>query len=191
MNKNTFLKSMNILESAFKEKMSKNAINIYWLRMKDYNDKEFKEAIIRCVDELKYFPRVANIRDILDGTNEDETELAWDYLIKIMEEKGYYQSVSFPKYPAIGAVIENIAGDWCKFIEMLTDDEEKWIRKLFIKIYPIMKRRSNYPEKLLGKFEIENSNKGYNEKIMLGIYGRRLDGRKADRELIEKKKAIK
>ena len=34
---------------------------------------------------------------------------------------------------------------------------------------------------------LDNNNKGYNEETMLGIYGRKLDGGKVDRKLIENK----
>lgn len=183
MNKNTFLKSMSILELAFKEKMSKGAINIYWSRMKDYSDKEFKEAIIRCVDELKYFPRVANLKDILDGTNADEAELAYLEFRKKLDDEGSYLSVSFLKYPAIGAVVEALGG-WIRISDTLEKDEN-WLRKDFIRLYNIMRKRGDYPKKLIGRFEIDNSNKGYNEKTMLGIYGKQLDGKKVDRRLLK------
>ena len=174
---------MNILESAFKEKMSKGAINIYWSRMKDYSDKEFKEAIIRCVDGLKYFPRVANLKDILDGTNEDEAELAYLEFRKKLENEGSYISVSFPKYPAISATIEALGG-WIRISDTLEKDEN-WLRKDFIRLYNIMRKRGDYPKKLLGRFELENSNKGYNEKMMLENYGRKLDSKKVDRKLLK------
>jgi hypothetical protein len=61
---------------------------------------------------------------------------------------------------------------------MLTENEEKWIKKEFIKIYPIMKRRGNYPARLIGRFELDNSNKGYSEEYMIEIHGRLLNGTK-------------
>ena len=84
-------------------------------------------------------------------------------------------------------MIEDIAGSWCEFIDMLTDDEIKWIKKDFLRIYPIMKRRGEYPKELAGQFELDNSNK-YTEKFMLEKYSRQLDGKKVDRKLIKGKK---
>jgi len=182
MNKNTFLKSISVLESAFDKKISKSAINIYWSRMKDYTDNEFKKAVVRCVDELNYFPKIAELKNILEGTSEDEAELAWIYLLNKIEYQGHYQSVSFPDYPAVGAVVEGLGG-WLEICET-TFDEEKWVKKEFIKLYPIMKKRGDYPDKLIGQFELNNGNR-YTEKFMLEEYGRQLNGKKIDRKLIE------
>jgi len=182
MNKNTFLKSISVLESAFDKKLSKGAINIYWSRIKKYTDSEFKKAVIRCVDELNYFPKVAELKNILEGTSEDEAELAWICLLNKIEREDYYKSVSFPDYPAIGAVVEAMGG-WIEICDMKID-EEKWVKKEFIKMYPIMKKRGDYPDKLIGQFELDNGNK-YTKKFMLEEFGRQLDGKKVDRKLIE------
>ncbi len=178
MKKAIFLQSLNALESAFGEKASEDRAKIYWDILKGYSDIEIKKAVIGSIRRLKFFPKISEIIEMIEGNVEDEPELAWFYLKKIIEGKGYYQSVFFPEYPAIGAVIENIAGDWCNFIEMLTENEEKWIKKEFIKIYPIMKRRGNYPARLIGRFELDNSNKGYSEEYMIEIHGRLLNGTK-------------
>lgn len=188
MDKNTFLKSISVLESAFKEKMSKGAINIYWARLKNYNDKKFKEAVIRCTDELNYFPKIAELKNMLEGSPADEAELAYLEFKKVLDNEGSYMSVSFSKYPAVVKVIEALGG-WIRISDTLIDDE-KWLRIQFKKLYPIMKRRGGYPEfpdKLVGRFELDNSNKGYNKQTMLGIYSRRLDGKKVDRKLIKEK----
>ncbi|MBA7533862.1 hypothetical protein ES705_26108 [subsurface metagenome] len=157
-----------------------------WSKMfKDHTDEELKEAVIKHIKRGEFFPRISNIIEMIEGSQEDEPEFAWIYLREKIEGKGYYQSVSFPKYPAVGAVIEAMAEDWCKFIEMLTASEEKWIKKEFIKIYPIMKRRGNYPARLIGRFELDNSNKGYSEEYMLERYGRLLDGSKIERKKLK------
>ena len=183
MNKNTFLKSMSVLESAFKEKMSKGAINIYWSRLKNYDDKTFKEAVIRCVDESDYFPRVHTLKKLIEGTTEEEAELALKCLLDKIDDEGYYNSISFPKYPAIGLIVERCGG-WARVCDM-TVIELEWFKKDFIRLYPIMKKWGDYPKELAGQFEIDNSNKGYNEETMLGIYGRKLDGKKVDRKLLK------
>ena len=182
MDKKLFLTCINSLESAFGEELSKNRIKIYWEILGNYNEKDMKNAIIKLIRELKFFPKISEIIEAIEGDPEDEAELAYLEFREKLDDEGSYLSVSFPKHPAIGATIEALGG-WIK-VSDTSKEEEKWLRKDFIKLYNIMKKRNEYPDKLVGRFEIENSNKGYTEKTMLG-YGRYLDGEKVDRKLIE------
>ena len=172
---------VEILEAGYSEKLSKDTSKIYWDMLNKYDDKIVKEATIKCIRELKYFPKISEIIETIEGSPADEAELAWISLLDKIEIKGHYQSVTFPEYPAIGAVVE-VIGDWIKVCNM-TFDEEKWVKKEFIKLYPIMKRRGGYPDKLIGQYELNNSNK-YTEQAMLEKYGRQLDGSKIDRKKI-------
>lgn len=185
MNKKLFLKSLNSLESAFGEELSEDRAKIYWDMLKNYSDKDIKQATVRCIKELKYFPKISEIIEAIEGSPADEAELAYLEFKRILDNEGSYMSVSFPKYPAVSEVIEALGG-WIRISDTLIDDE-KWLKIEFKKLYPIMKRRGDYPKELIGRFELENANKGYNEKTMLEIYGRQLDGKKVDRKLIEKK----
>ena len=157
----------------------------------EYSIEKIKEMTMKMIRNRTYsnFPKIAEMIEIIEGNKEDEAELAWLILIETIERKGYYQSVSFPDYPAIGAVVEAMGG-WIEISDMKID-EKKWVKKEFIKLYPIMKRRGNYPEKLIGFFELDNNQKGYSEKYMLERYGRHLDGSKIDRKMIENKKYLK
>ena len=186
MNKDTFLKSISMLESALSpnNKITKGTITIYWERLKRYNDEEFKKVVIRCVDDLNYFPKIAELKDMLSGSKGDEAELAYLEFRKKLDDEGSYMSVSFPKYPAISATIEALGG-WIRISDTLMDDE-KWLKIEFKKLYPIMKRQGSYPEELTGRFELENSNKGYTEKSMLDTHGRLLDGTKVERKKLNK-----
>jgi len=183
MDKKLFLKSLNGLESAFGEKLNEDRAKIYWDILKNYSDIEMKKAVVKSIRELKYFPKISEIISVIEGNSEDEAELAWQYFKEKLEDKGGYMSVSFPKYPAVAGVIDALGG-WIKIGETLLE-EEKWVKKDFIKLYSIMKKRGDHPKELPGIFEIGNSNKGYTEKTMLERYGRRLDGKKVDRKLIK------
>jgi hypothetical protein len=176
---------IEILEASYKEKLSKGTSKIYWDVLKNYDDKIIKEVTIKCIKELKYFPKISEIIEAIEGNQKDEYELAWICLKEKIEKEGYYHSVSFPKYPAIGAVIEDMAGGWCEFIESLTENEEKWIKINFLRIYPIMKRRGIYPDRLMGRFELDNLKKGYSEEHLLKRYGMHIDGSRESRRRIK------
>jgi hypothetical protein len=174
MNKKLFLQSLNSLESAFGEKVSEDRAKIYWDILKGYSDIEIKKAVIGSIRGLKFFPKISEIIEMIEGKIEDEAEIAWLVLKRKIESYGGYRSVSFPNNPAIGSVVEALGG-WIGICD-ITVAEEKWVKKEFIKLYPIMKKKNNHPEQLPGIFEIENNQKGYTEEYMLERYGRYLDG---------------
>jgi len=182
MNKELFLKSLNLIESAFGEKISEDRAKTYWDTLKGYSDEDIKKTTIVLIRKLKFFPKISDFVEAIEGSQEDEAELAWISLLDKIETEGHYKTVRFLKYPAIGAVVEALGG-WLSICET-TFEEEKWVKKEFVKLYPIMKRRGEYPDELTGQFELDNGNK-YTEKFMLEEYGRRLDGVKVDRKQIE------
>jgi len=178
MDKKLFLKSLNSLESAFGEKISEDRAKIYWDMLKGYSDIEIKKAVVGSIRGLKFFPKISEIIEIIEGKIEDEAEIAWLILKEKIGRYDGYISVSFPENPVIGSAVEALGG-WIKICET-TVEEEKWVKREFIKLYPIMKKKNNHPEQLPGIFEIENNQKGYNEKYMIEKYGRYLNGTKVN-----------
>ena len=185
MKKETIRDCFQLLETDY-GKQNNQKKELWGKTFKKYSDKQLINAIGEFLRIGKFFPRVSDIIEVIEGSPEDEAELAWIYLIDRIDEVGHYQSVSFPEYPAIGVIVEKWGG-WSRICDM-TFEDETWKKKEFIKLYPIIKKRgefSDYPKQLEGQFEIDNNNKGYNEETILGIYGRRLDGSKVDRKLLE------
>jgi len=157
-----------------------------------YPTKKIQEMVFKIIKTRKYsnFPKIAEMIEIMEGNKEEEAELAWIYLLDKIENEGYYNSVTFPKYPAIAGVVEAFGG-WVKLSEDMTDKEEKWIKKEFIKIYPLIKREGKYPKYLPGYFEITNNSKGYENKKMIEHLGMTIDGRKIDqRKRISQKEVM-
>ncbi|MBA7569209.1 hypothetical protein ES695_11590 [Candidatus Atribacteria bacterium 1244-E10-H5-B2] len=183
MDKKLFLQSLNSLESAFGEKLSEDRAKIYWDILKGYSDINIKKAVVKSIRGLKFFPKIAEIIEMIEGKIEDEAEIAWLVLKRKIESYGGYRSVSFPNNPAIGSVVEALGG-WIGICD-ITVAEEKWIKKEFMKLYPIMKKRNNHPKKLTGIIEMENSQKGYSEEYMIERYGRLLDGSKIERKKLK------
>ena len=184
MKKETIRDCFSLLEADY-GKQTNQKRELWGKMFKKCSDEQLIRAVGEYIDKGKFFPRISDIKEMIEGTLEDETELAWGYLMEIIRTKGYYQSVSFPEYPILGAVIEEMAEGWCEFIELFDNDKEKWIKIEFRRIYPVMKRRGIFPHRLIGKFELDNLSKGYTKETILER-GMTLDGKKIDRKLIEK-----
>jgi len=159
MEKETFSQMVRVFESSYGLKLKQDTKKVYWDFLKNYNDDEIKNATVKCIKESEFLPKISDIINAIEGNPEDEAELAYLEFMKKLDTEGSYLSVEFTKYPAISATVEALGGS-------------------------IMKKRGDYPDILIGRFELDNSNKGYTEKTMLEKYSRRLDGSKIDRKLI-------
>jgi len=157
----------------------------------NYPKEKIMKMCIELIKTRKYsnFPKVAEMIELIEGNKEEEAELAWLILREKMNKFGYYKSVSFPENPVIGAVVEAMGG-WMKMFDMKVD-EEKWVRKDFVKMHQIFKKEGKiYSGKLIGMFELENNKKGYTDEIMLAKYKMHLDGTKIKRKLLTDKNEI-
>ena len=178
----TLKQTFNLLEAEYGEQ---NEIKKeVWVKvLKGYPAQKIMDACIVCIRTKRFFPRVSEMIEIIEGNIESEAELAWLTLKEKMERYGYYKSVSFPENIVIGAVVEAMGG-WMKLFD-IKEDEEKWVKKEFMKLYPILKKRGKYPDRLIGRFELDNKQKGYTEETMLKEYGMHLDGSKVEMKKIE------
>jgi len=178
----TLKQTFNLLESEYGEQtVGKKEV---WVKvLKEYPAQKIMNACIECIRTKKFFPRVSEMIELIEGNIESEAELAWLLLKEKMDKYGYYKSVSFPENPVIGAVVEAIGG-WMPMFDIKVD-EEKWVKREFIKMYPILKKRGIYPDRLIGKFEADNIKLGYSEEYLLERYGMHLDGSKDATKKIE------
>ena len=147
-----------------------------------YPPEKVKEMTLTMIKNRKFsnYPKIAEMVEIIEGNKEEETELAWAYLLEQVSKYGYWHSVSFPKYPAIGGFIES-EGGWLNFCDKLSDAQdyrkEIWIKKEFEKSYSAFKKRE-VPTYFEGYFEIENNKKGYDNQKLIETFGMTIDGRK-------------
>ena len=75
MNNSNFSKGMKMLEEYYNTKLTDANIDIYWSRLKDYDDKIFEGIIIECIDTLRFFPKIADIKDIIKEKENKHSEI--------------------------------------------------------------------------------------------------------------------
>lgn len=177
---------IEVLEATVREKINEKTSKVYWDILKGYSNEEIKKATIECVRKCKFFPKIAEIIEMIEGSPEEEAELAYLYFKEKLEKEGSYISVQSPRYPAVASVVEALGG-WDRVGETNIENEV-WLKRDFIKMYPIMKKRGNHPKQLPGIFEIENSRKGYTEETMPARYRLTIGGKRIRRKELEAKK---
>lgn len=69
-----FKKEWECLEKYYKKKHTHNEANFYYLHLKDLTDEEFKKVMDLVYKKCKYFPNIAEIRELLPSDKEQTME---------------------------------------------------------------------------------------------------------------------
>ena len=174
-NKEIFKNFMIGLGEIFDKAISPTLMDIYWKTMEPFSDERCKEAFNRVIATSKFFPRPAEVLELLRGSAEDNGMVAWLTVEKAIRQIGPYKSVRFED-PVIHSVIESLGG-WPDF-QNFTDDELKWRQREFLTRYRAMSGRSDHPAYLPGIVEIDNSHRGYKNFIEPPVTVRQLTSRR-------------
>lgn len=152
-----FLKYMISLGEIFSKEITDTLLQFYWMVLKDFAEEEITNAFNRVTLTLKFFPKPAELLEIIQGNQNDKAMMAWEKVFNTISRIGTYQSVEFDD-PVIHSTIE-LMGGWVE-LGNITTDEIKWKQKEFEKIYLVMVRKKKHPEHLAGITEKENFRKG-------------------------------
>ena len=143
--------------------VSGDLAEIYWEALKDFGLEDIKRAFVvhyRQVEEGRFFPKIADLIRLLEGSPESRALIAWTCVDSTMGRVGHYQSVIFDD-KLIHAVIEDMGG-WIKLCEQPLKDLS-FIASDFQKRYRayIARLPLRHPRYLVGILELENAARGY------------------------------
>ena len=163
----------SIAESAGKN-ISKNRMKTYFEALKGFSIEQIEEAGYKLLLETDFFPTIRMFRDAIIGDIETNAEIAYNKLIKARREEGSYKTVIFDD-PIIHRIID-VLGGWIRVCEMNYEDEKfTAFKKNFLEMYKKYSEAKDkydyeYPTKLIGRQELENSNSGFDEFIGDAVY---------------------
>lgn len=146
-------------------RLSEDAVKLYFKVLSDYSLDEVSQAIMEHIKQSPYMPKPADIIRIIEGTAEDRASEAWYYVLKAIQQYGYYESVQFDN-PAIHYAIERMGG-WQKLCQ-LTEEELPFRERDFIKHYIRGERMASWdkvPLRFMGKHEQDNVFNGWDDMI--------------------------
>ena len=115
---------------------SEIVLNAYIKSLEEYDIDEIEQAFGYAISDLQWFPKPVELRGFLEhgaGDIEDIALVEADKVVVAIRSEGRYKSVTFDD-PVTMAVINQGWGGWIKVCEM-REDEIKWFRKDFAKIY--------------------------------------------------------
>jgi len=158
-----FVDIIQVVGEQYNKKLSDGVIALYWQGLQDYELTAVRDALgrhLRNTDNGQFMPKIADIIRMLQGSSQDCAFSAWTKVDKAVRHVGPYESVVFDD-PLIHRVLNDMGG-WLVLCDK-TDDDWPFIAKEFENRYRGFKSRNEkveYPAKLIGIFEKENSAKG-------------------------------
>ena len=96
LNRQAFNRGWAMLVAAFPEFLKdkgpeeiKSTVGVYWLNLKDFEDKDFERVVLAHIRRSKWFPKISELRDelvLLSGFHKATAADAWDGLIRALEQ---------------------------------------------------------------------------------------------------------
>jgi hypothetical protein len=160
-NRMKFAENMAGLGEAFGTEITELKGKIYWQVLDRFSDDQVERAILESISTLKFFPKPAELIELIEGKSEEKSLVAWDELLTAIQRHGSYASVRFEDAKITKAV--ELMGGWLELCSM-TEDETKFRRAEFQKIYSSL--RGEFPPKTLaGRYELDNAMRGFHSAI--------------------------
>lgn len=145
----------------FGEPLSEGRVLLYVEALADLDLEAVLAGFRRARAEMKFFPKPAEIRELVEGSRDDRAELAWARFLAAVREVGAYDSVDFGD-PVVHAVVADLWGDWptaCR----LDEKETPFRAREFVKLYRLRAKQPGAlrPGHLVGVVEASNRSRGF------------------------------
>ena len=155
--KAAFAEAMTTTALAFDIELSQERIQLYWLMLAPYSIEAVRAAFGRTIKALKWFPRVADMVEAIEGGAELNAVFAWEKVRAALKYPSPYQTVAFDD-PTIHRTLECLDG-WAGAYHW--PDDLTWIKKEFVRVYQLMHGKvEDAPTCLPGRGQIEADRKG-------------------------------
>ena len=136
--------------------VSETKMELYWACLEEYTIEAVQRAVTTIIKGRIYpgLPKPAEIREAINGLDEDVALKAWILVKHAMVHVGSYQSLRFID-PVVHSVV-NLMGGWIKLCDT-PSSELTWKQKEFERLYRVMsKQKGKHPDRLCGRVELEN-----------------------------------
>lgn len=124
---------------AFNEQPTQLKTELYYSRLEEFPIDQVVKAIDSAIDNGRFFPKVAELREAIKGSVSDRANMAWQCLQKALDEGGYYNSLHVDD-PALAFAIQRTFGTWMDIANQLPpigDPMHASLRKQFCQNYEI------------------------------------------------------
>lgn len=152
-----FAKLLVMLSQMYNETVSEMRAEAYWIALRDCDLGELQRATLKAMQSLKFFPKPAELRELLDGAGEDDAERAWQEYKSQARRIGGYNSPILET--ALAETLTLVFGSW-EAACWADYSPEMWAskRREFGRTYRILRQRGlKGAAQLPGFFEREGN----------------------------------
>lgn len=162
-----FCLSIAAMATTYRQEVTKALYEGYWQGLKDLPLEAVRHAVIRALRESRFLPTVAELRELAGQTSgADRAIRVWDVVGLAVFRHGFYKSVDFDD-PLTNATIRNLGG-WRVFNVRMEEEDEKWLRKEFDRVYTSLARSGiseDMAGPLIGEHERNNRMQGFLSRV--------------------------
>lgn len=155
-----FAQTLAVLASTYNEPLSEARVEAYWLALRHIALDDLRDASLRAMRTLKFFPRPSELIELAHGVRDDDIEAAWMEWRRQARAVGGYGSPVLSK-----ALVDTLGAVFVGWEQACWSDftDEMWAakRKEFGRVYAVMCARSAgtalVPTKAVGFIERTNA----------------------------------
>jgi hypothetical protein len=116
-----FAELMLAIGEAYGEAVSDARLEIYFAALADLPLSHLRQAATVHVRGSRFFPRVCELREALEGPPEERAELAWNGLLQLVRRVGYWRTPTWVD-PVMEVAANELFGGWQALCERLPAD---------------------------------------------------------------------
>ena len=135
------------LGEAYNHPVSEVAADIYFGALEDLAFDDVRRAVATHVQTSKFFPRPADLRELVLGNTEDQAEIAWRHILREVRRVGWNGTPTWADEPTRRAALD-LFGGWRRLCENLpaSGPELLGLRKQFGVLYGALKHQATRGE---------------------------------------------
>ena len=137
MNKQVFTRGLGELALAFSKEVDEYQGKLYFDNLRDLRNEDFAKAVKLIIQNNKFFPKIAEIRQLIKNSDGDVLE-AWTRFREEIGENGVYGKPHF-KRQIFHDCVRHLGG-W-NVISYVERKDMPFLRRDFIEIYKVLRQR--------------------------------------------------
>lgn len=154
-----FTKIILTLAEVFAEPMSDPRMQAYFAALEDLTIEQVERAVNHLMRSAKFFPKPAEIRELIEGSIDDRAAAAWSRLVQAIEKGGPYASLHVDDLALADAILRTFGGwiEACNRLPVPGDPMYANLQKQFAAYYRAASRHGvDAPRYFAGLHEAGN-----------------------------------
>lgn len=170
-----FAALLTALADYYKQKLSPGVIGLYWEGLRQFDYEAIEKAAWahtqRPDDDSHFMPRIGDLKKMMEGSSNDQGQIAWSKVDRAVRVVGPYADVAFDD-PIIHRVLQDMGG-WM-LIGSKEDKDWPFTAKEFVTRYQGYKMTGEIPEHpthLVGMETAQNGSAGIHQPMRIRLLG--------------------